>query len=132
MLSTTEDLEFGSAHATPAEWMLSHRALTRLTFLLLTRDLGAKISFGRAGSTTGRAWPSSRSTVPAVIVWGMSVTEAEALRFLQSGAKGIVRKSADTWDGFGLPAGGFTRQKLDAGLCVPGIVDRWKPKFGPI
>jgi DNA-binding NarL/FixJ family response regulator len=26
----------------------------------------------------------------------MSVTEAEALRFLQSGAKGIVRKSADT------------------------------------
>jgi DNA-binding NarL/FixJ family response regulator len=36
-----------------------------------------------------------RSTVPAVVVWGMSVTEAEALRFLQAGAKGIVRKSAD-------------------------------------
>jgi two-component system, NarL family, nitrate/nitrite response regulator NarL len=32
---------------------------------------------------------------PGVIIWGMSITEAEALRFLQSGARGIVRKSAD-------------------------------------
>lgn len=31
----------------------------------------------------------------AVVVWGVSVTEAEALRLLQAGAKGIVRKSAD-------------------------------------
>jgi two-component system nitrate/nitrite response regulator NarL len=32
---------------------------------------------------------------PSVIVWGVSMTEAEALRLLQSGARGIVRKSAD-------------------------------------
>ncbi len=32
---------------------------------------------------------------PAVVVWGVSVTEAEALRFLQSGARGIIRKTAD-------------------------------------
>jgi two-component system, NarL family, nitrate/nitrite response regulator NarL len=32
--------------------------------------------------------------VPAVIVWGVSMTEAEALRLLQAGAKGIVRKTA--------------------------------------
>src|SRR5271169_1555701 len=32
---------------------------------------------------------------PAVVVWGVSMTEAEALRLLQAGAKGIVRKSAD-------------------------------------
>ena len=32
--------------------------------------------------------------VPAVIVWGVSMTEAEALRFLQAGARGIVRKTA--------------------------------------
>jgi DNA-binding NarL/FixJ family response regulator len=32
---------------------------------------------------------------PAVVVWGVSMTEAEALRLLQSGAKGIVRKTAD-------------------------------------
>jgi DNA-binding NarL/FixJ family response regulator len=30
----------------------------------------------------------------SIVVWGVSVTEAEALRFLQSGAKGILRKTA--------------------------------------
>jgi len=32
---------------------------------------------------------------PAVTVWGVSMTEAEALRLLQAGAKGIIRKTAD-------------------------------------
>jgi two-component system nitrate/nitrite response regulator NarL len=32
---------------------------------------------------------------PSVIVWGVSMTEAEALRLLQAGARGIVRKTAD-------------------------------------
>jgi two-component system nitrate/nitrite response regulator NarL len=32
------------------------------------------------------------TTVP--VVWGTSITEAEALRLLQSGARGIIRKSA--------------------------------------
>lgn len=36
----------------------------------------------------------SRSTT-VVVVWGVSVTEAEALRFLQAGAKGIIRKSTE-------------------------------------
>ena len=31
----------------------------------------------------------------ATVVWGVSITEAEALRFVQAGAKGIIRKSAD-------------------------------------
>jgi DNA-binding NarL/FixJ family response regulator len=31
----------------------------------------------------------------SVTVWGVSMTEAEALRLLQAGAKGIVRKTAD-------------------------------------
>jgi DNA-binding NarL/FixJ family response regulator len=31
----------------------------------------------------------------AAVVWGVSITEAEALRFVQAGAKGIIRKSAD-------------------------------------
>jgi two-component system nitrate/nitrite response regulator NarL len=30
-----------------------------------------------------------------VILWGASISEAEALRFLQAGAKGIVRKTSD-------------------------------------
>jgi two-component system nitrate/nitrite response regulator NarL len=32
---------------------------------------------------------------PAVTVWGVLMSEAEALRLLQAGAKGIVRKTAD-------------------------------------
>ena len=32
---------------------------------------------------------------PATVVWGVSMTEAEALRLLQAGARGIVRKTAD-------------------------------------
>jgi DNA-binding NarL/FixJ family response regulator len=31
---------------------------------------------------------------PTVVVWGVAVTEAEALRFLQAGARGILRKTA--------------------------------------
>jgi two-component system nitrate/nitrite response regulator NarL len=34
-------------------------------------------------------------TTPAITVWGVSMTEAEALRLLQAGAKGIARKTAD-------------------------------------
>jgi two-component system, NarL family, nitrate/nitrite response regulator NarL len=36
--------------------------------------------------------PASHPT--AIVVWGVSVTEAEALRFLQAGARGILRKTA--------------------------------------
>ncbi len=32
---------------------------------------------------------------PAVVVWGISITEAEALRFLQSGARAIIRKTTE-------------------------------------
>jgi len=31
---------------------------------------------------------------PGIVVWGVSVTEAEVLRFLQAGARGIMRKTA--------------------------------------
>jgi two-component system nitrate/nitrite response regulator NarL len=94
LLSTTEDLEFGSAHNTPAEWMLSAGA-DQTDVLIIDKGLGAKTvldALAQLPSEQGQ----TRATVPAVVVWGMSVTEAEALRFLQSGAKGIVRKSADT------------------------------------
>jgi len=36
-----------------------------------------------------------RPTATAMVIWGVSVTEAEALRFLQAGARGIIRKTAD-------------------------------------
>jgi two-component system, NarL family, nitrate/nitrite response regulator NarL len=43
--------------------------------------------------TEWKVSPQYRSEV-GIIVWGVSVTEAEALRFLQAGARGILRKTA--------------------------------------
>ncbi len=41
-------------------------------------------------------WRASAEYTPkvGVVVWGVSITEAEALRFLQAGARGILRKTA--------------------------------------
>jgi DNA-binding NarL/FixJ family response regulator len=94
LLSTTEDLTFGSAHAAPAEWMLSAGA-EQTDVLIIDKGLGAKTVLDALAQLPAEHGQTS-ATVPAVVVWGMSVTEAEALRFLQAGAKGIVRKSADT------------------------------------
>jgi DNA-binding NarL/FixJ family response regulator len=41
-----------------------------------------------------RAADPDLSTRTGIVVWGVSVTEAEALRFLQAGARGILRKTA--------------------------------------
>jgi two-component system, NarL family, nitrate/nitrite response regulator NarL len=93
LLESTDDLKFGSAHATPAEWMVSRDA-DKADVLIIDKGLGASTvleALNQLPAEHGQV----RSTVPAVVVWGMSVTEAEALRFLQAGAKGIVRKSAD-------------------------------------
>jgi DNA-binding NarL/FixJ family response regulator len=38
---------------------------------------------------------SASAQKPYVVVWGVSMTEAEALRLLQAGARGVIRKSAD-------------------------------------
>jgi len=92
LLETTDDLAFGACHASPAEWMLSPEA-DKTDVLIIDKGLGAKTVLDAlmqlpAGLAEGHP-------VPAVVVWGMSITEAEALRFLQAGAKGILRKSAD-------------------------------------
>ena len=94
LLEATEDLVFGSSHASPAEWMLSPKA-ERTDILIIDKGLGAKAVLD-ALTQLPAEHGTSRSTVPAVVVWGMSITEAEALRFLQAGTKGIIRKSADT------------------------------------
>ena len=45
-----------------------------------------------AASPTAYAFEGKCRT--GIVIWGVSVTEAEALRFLQAGARGILRKSA--------------------------------------
>jgi two-component system, NarL family, nitrate/nitrite response regulator NarL len=94
LLEATDDLKFGAAHASPAEWMVSPEA-DKADVLIIDKGLGATTVLDALNQLPAEHG-LSRSTVPAVVVWGMSVTEAEALRFLQAGAKGIVRKSADT------------------------------------
>jgi two-component system, NarL family, nitrate/nitrite response regulator NarL len=93
LLDATEDLRFGSSHAAPAEWMISPGA-ERTDILIIDKGLGANVVL-EALEQLPSGSSSPRSTTPAAVVWGMSITEAEALRFLQAGAKGIVRKSAD-------------------------------------
>ncbi|HET8549981.1 MAG TPA: response regulator transcription factor [Bryobacteraceae bacterium] len=44
------------------------------------------------------AWLGEHKSLPnfpAPVIWGASITEAEALRFLQAGTRGIVRKTAE-------------------------------------
>jgi DNA-binding NarL/FixJ family response regulator len=94
LLESTEDLTFGSAHGTPAEWMLSPGA-ERTDVLVIDKALGAKMVLDALGQLLTAT--ADGRTVPAVMVWGLSITEAEALRFLQAGAKGILRKSADSF-----------------------------------
>ncbi len=93
LLASTEDLAFGTPHCSPAEWIASPQA-DQTDILIIDKGLGAKVVID-ALQQLPVEHGATRSTVPAVVVWGMSITEAEALRFLQAGAKGIIRKSAD-------------------------------------
>lgn len=93
LLDDADDLRFGSSHASPAEWMVSSGA-ERTDILIIDKGLGAKVvldALMQLPPGTASAPPK-----PAVVIWGMSITEAEALRFLQAGAKGIIRKTADS------------------------------------
>ena len=65
------------------------------SILLLDKGFGMQVILDwladvRVGSGSD---PCSRT---AIVIWGVSVSEAEALRFLQAGARGILRKTAAT------------------------------------
>ena len=90
LLAASEDLQFLQSPASLSQ----ARDFVRLhapDVLLIDKAFGiqAILDFlneaGHAGN--GRARTN-------VVTWGVSVTEAEALRFLQSGARGILRKTA--------------------------------------
>jgi DNA-binding NarL/FixJ family response regulator len=54
-------------------------------------------AFGMQGILEGMAIiarPGSAGPGMGIVIWGVSITEAEALRFLQGGARGILRKTA--------------------------------------
>jgi DNA-binding NarL/FixJ family response regulator len=88
LLGPCPDLEFQSA----AESLERLEPLLRRTapdVLILDKGLGAQSVLD---------WLHDMKMVDftaAVVVWGGSITEAEALRFLQAGARGVIRKTAE-------------------------------------
>ncbi|HEY6991025.1 MAG TPA: response regulator transcription factor [Bryobacteraceae bacterium] len=93
LVASTSDLEFGSAHGTPSDWRTT-ADFARTDILIIDKGLGATVVLDALVQMANDA--RGGLSMPFVVVWGMSITEAEALRFLQAGAKGIIRKSADS------------------------------------
>ena len=61
--------------------------------LMLDKAFGVQLILEWLSGLRGLG-PVDLTTRTAIIIWGASVTEAEALRFLQAGARGILRKTA--------------------------------------
>jgi DNA-binding NarL/FixJ family response regulator len=71
--------------------------------VLAVRDLRPSMlmvdkAFGTRTVTDWMRLLKHADTHPAVIVWGTPMSEPEALRFLQAGASGVIRKSAPLAD----------------------------------
>ncbi|MEO7143299.1 MAG: response regulator, partial [Bryobacteraceae bacterium] len=88
MLGSCQDLEFTQAvDSLPAGFELAHGSA--LDILVLDKAFGAQAILEQLAEL------KASGAGARVIVWGVSMTEAEALRFLQAGARGIVRKTAN-------------------------------------
>jgi len=87
LLTGSPDLKFGGmAESLPQASSLMRE--TKPDLLIVDK------AFGIQAILDWLATARELSTPTAIVVWGVSVTEAEALRFLQCGAKGILRKTA--------------------------------------
>jgi two-component system nitrate/nitrite response regulator NarL len=92
LLGNLTDLRFGQA----CDSLRQAAELLRTSppdVLVLDKAFGIQAILDWLGNV--RAEVGESSPVPAIVVWGVSVTEAEALRFLQAGARGILRKTAE-------------------------------------
>jgi DNA-binding NarL/FixJ family response regulator len=89
LLKGVSDLEFlaSTENLASASELLRNR---RPDLIVMDKSLGIQAVLDWVAHTKGG--PNSQTEV---VVWGVSITEAEALRFLQAGAKGIIRKTAD-------------------------------------
>jgi two-component system nitrate/nitrite response regulator NarL len=88
ILSTTEDLRFAGAVTTLLAAMELIRTLAPAA-VVVDKGLGVHAVMD---------WLHHLHTVEntaAPVLWGTGITEAEALRFLQAGAKGIIRRTAN-------------------------------------
>jgi two-component system, NarL family, nitrate/nitrite response regulator NarL len=95
---TAEGLRTLLTAAGDLEFLASLNSLEAATQLVTTRPPDVVIVDKGFGMRIVLDWIHDlkmADAAPAVTVWGVSMTEAEALRLLQAGAKGIVRKTAD-------------------------------------
>lgn len=95
---TAEGLRTLLATAADLEFLTSLNSLEMATQLVTARPPSVIIVDKAFGMRVVLDWIHDLKLAnggPAVVVWGVSMTEAEALRLLQAGAKGIVRKTAD-------------------------------------
>ncbi len=95
---TAEGLRTLLAAAGDLEFLASLNSLEAVTQLITARPPDVVIVDKGFGMRVVLDWIHDlklSDAAPAVTVWGVSMTEAEALRLLQAGAKGIVRKTAD-------------------------------------
>jgi len=96
LLSRCDDLRFAGAVA-------SLEAAFELTRGLNPAAIVIDKSFGIAAITdwlhrfaaSGETNPEEGSQRPAAVIWGSGINESEALRFLQAGARGVLRRTSE-------------------------------------
>ena len=92
LIHSSPELCFGEA-TDSLKRALEHVRLDQPDVLLLDKAFGIQAILDFLGDL--RTVEVAGGTIhTSIVVWGVSVTEAEALRFLQAGAKGILRKTA--------------------------------------
>lgn len=88
VLTDSPDLELSWAcDSLPTGLQLARTSLP--TVLVIDKGFGMQAVLDAVAGLKKAALPV------AVIVWGVSLTESEALRLLQAGARGIMRKTSD-------------------------------------
>jgi DNA-binding NarL/FixJ family response regulator len=88
LLDSSPDLRFAWAARSLAE-AVSMAQQTAPSVLIVDKAFGAQAVLDILAEMQAKA------PAVATVVWGVSIMESEALRFIQAGARGIVRKSVD-------------------------------------
>jgi len=93
LLNASPDLEFQQSTDSLAQ---ARELVQRLhpAALIIDKAFGIQAILDWLQDNRARQAASQPESVTGVVIWGTSITEAEALRFLQAGAKGILRKTA--------------------------------------
>jgi two-component system, NarL family, nitrate/nitrite response regulator NarL len=73
---------------------LSQVKTDRPDVLLIDKAFGIQTILDWLGEFRAEELTNGDSST-SIVIWGVSITEAEALRFLQAGARGILRKTAN-------------------------------------